>query len=178
MRTTTFSTLDDGTSITYEEAINFDGYVNVHLSADELGVLVAQGDIGQNELTGESASYDLSSADVDGIMGTAMFEERVNGETLVSIMLEGTSDGGMHPAHIHVGSVADAPGDIAISLNSVNADTGMSMTNVSAFDAADGEDAEMIDYKGLLEYNGYLNVHLSADDLGTLVAQGNVGSNS
>ncbi|WP_197051651.1 CHRD domain-containing protein [Salegentibacter sp. Hel_I_6] len=167
--------LDDDTEFGYEDVLNYDGYVNVHLSADQLGVIVAQGDIGQNELTGESASYDLASVDVAGIMGTAMFEERVNGETLVTIMLDGTPDGGEHPAHIHVGSIADAPGDIAISLNSVDGDTGMSMTNVSAFD---GEDGDMIDYNGLLEYNGYLNVHLSAEDLDTLVAQGNVGSNS
>lgn len=175
MSMTHVAALDDDTEFGYEDVLNYDGYVNVHLSADQLGVIVAQGDIGQNELTGESASYDLNMVDVDGIMGTAMFKERVNGETLVTIMLEGTLDGGMHPAHIHVGSVADAPGDIAISLNSVNGNTGMSMTNVSAFD---GEDAETIDYNTLLEYNGYLNVHLSADDLGTLVAQGNVGSNS
>ena len=167
--------LDDDTEFGYEDVLNYDGYVNVHLSADQLGVIVAQGDIGQNELTGESASYDLGSVDVDGIMGTAMFEERVNGETLVTIMLDGTPDGGEHPAHIHVGSVEDAPGDIAISLNAVDGDTGMSMTNVSAFD---GEDADMIDYNGLLDYDGYLNVHLSAEDLETLVAQGNVGSNS
>ena len=108
-------------------------------------------------------------------MGTAMFEERVNGETLVTIMLDGTPADGMHPAHIHVGSVADAPGDIAITLNSVNGATGMSATNVTKFN---GEDGDMIDYNGLLEYDGYINVHLSADDLETLVAQGNIGSNS
>ncbi|WP_037314545.1 CHRD domain-containing protein [Salegentibacter sp. Hel_I_6] len=173
--TTEVSTLDDGTSVSYEELLDFDGYINVHLSAEELATVVAQTDIGQNELTGESTSYDLASVDVDGIMGTAMFEERNNGETLVTIMLDGTPEGGEHPAHIHVGSVADAPGAIAISLNSVDGDTGMSMTNVAAFD---GEDGEMIDYDGLLDYNGYLNVHLSAEDLDTLVAQGNVGANA
>jgi hypothetical protein len=175
MSMTHVAMLDDDTEFGYEDVLNYDGYVNVHLSADDLGTLVAQGDIGQNELTGESASYDLGSVDVDGIMGTAMFEERVNGETLVTIMLDGTPADGMHPAHIHVGSVADAPGDIAITLNSVNSATGMSATNVTKFN---GEDGDMIDYNGLLEYDGYINVHLSADDLGTLVAQGNVGSNS
>jgi len=175
MSMTHVAMLDDDTEFGYEDVLNYDGYVNVHLSADDLGTLVAQGDIGQNELTGESASYDLVSVDVEGIMGTAMFEERVNGETLVTIMLDGTPADGMHPAHIHEGSVADAPGDIVISLNSVNGATGMSATNVTKFD---GEDGDMIDYNSLLEYDGYLNVHLSADDLETLVAQGNVGSNS
>ncbi|WP_110688292.1 CHRD domain-containing protein [Salegentibacter sediminis] len=175
MSMTHVAMLDDDTEFGYEDVLNYDGYVNVHLSADQLGVIVAQGDIGQNELTGESASFDLAPVDVDGIMGTALFEERLNGETLVTIMLDGTPTGGMHPAHIHEGSVAEAPGDIAISLNAVNGDTGMSMTNVSQLD---GEDGDLIDYNSLLEYDGYINVHLSADDLGTLVAQGDVGSNS
>jgi hypothetical protein len=34
--------------------LNFDGYINVHLSATNLASLVAQGDIGQNELTAVS----------------------------------------------------------------------------------------------------------------------------
>jgi len=104
MSTTTFSTLDDGTSITYEEAINFDGYINVHLSADDLGTLVAQGDIGENELTGESKNYMLEERAVEGISGNVMFQERVNGEALATIMLEGTPEDGEHPAHIHMGS--------------------------------------------------------------------------
>ncbi|MGY5849695.1 hypothetical protein [Salegentibacter sp. F14] len=178
MSLTHVASLDDDTEFGYEEVLSYDGYINVHLSAEQLEVLVAQGDIGENELTGASATYDLLGVDVDGIMGSAMFEERVNGETLVTIMLDGTPVGGVHPAHIHVGSVSDAPGDIAISLNAVNGDSGMSQTNVSAFDTAEGQEQEMIDYNELLEYNGYLNVHLSADNLGTLVAQGDIGTNS
>lgn len=170
--TTTFSTQDDGTSITYEEAIAFDGYINVHQSADDLGTLVAQGDIGENVLTGESVSYGLATKDVEGISGTAVFEERVNGETLITLNLDGTTEGGSHPAHIHMGSVAEAPGDIAISLNPVNGGTGMSMTHIAETDAG-----EVISYSELIEYDGYINVHLSADDLATLVAQGNIGSN-
>ncbi|WP_176132710.1 CHRD domain-containing protein [Salegentibacter holothuriorum] len=167
--------LNDDTEFGYEDVLAFDGYVNVHLSAEDLPTLVAQGDIGANELTGESKTYQLDEKAVDGISGSVVFEERMSGETLVTIMLDGTPDGGMHPAHIHVGSVADAPGAIAVTLNLVNGTTGMSMTNVAKFD---GEDGETIDYNGLLEYDGYLNVHLSAEDLETLVAQGNVGSNS
>lgn len=164
--------LDDETMFGYEDVLTFDGYVNVHLSAEELGVLVAQGDIGQNDLTGESKSYDLDTKDVAGISGSVMFEERVNGEALATIMLDGTPDGGMHPAHIHMGSVADAPGDIAFTFNPVNGTSGMSMTNVSMLD-----DETMFGYEDVLVYDGYVNVHLSAEDLATLVAQGNIGSN-
>ena len=171
--TTTFSAMDDGTAITYEEVVNFDGYINVHQSADDLGTLVAQGDIGENVLTGESVTYDLETRDVDGISGTATFEERVSGETLVTLNLEGTTEGGSHPAHIHMGSVADAPGEIAISLTPVDGGSGMSMKAISETDAG-----EAITYSDLIAYDGYINVHLSADDLATLVAQGNIGANA
>ncbi|GAA4322335.1 hypothetical protein GCM10023115_50360 [Pontixanthobacter gangjinensis] len=178
MSMTNVAMLDDDTMFGYADVLDYDGYINVHLSAEDLGTLVAQGDIGQNELTGEAVTYDLNTVDVPGIMGTAMFKQRVNGETLVVLSLENTVPGAMHPAHIHMGSVVNAPGDIAISLNSVNGSTGMSMTNVTAFDAAEGEDGEMVDYGTLIEYDGYINVHLSAEELGVLVAQGDIGMNA
>jgi hypothetical protein len=40
--------LNDGTPITYEELIKFNGHVNVHKSATELAVMIAQGNIGAN----------------------------------------------------------------------------------------------------------------------------------
>ena len=172
MSTTTVDMTDDGTAITYDEVVNFDGYINVHQSSEDLETIVAQGDIGENVLTGESVSYDLATRDVEGISGTATFEERMNGETLITLDIEGTPGDGMHPAHIHMGSVEDAPGDIAISLNSVDGATGMSMTQISETDAGDP-----VSYSELIEYDGYINVHLSAEDLETIVAQGNIGAN-
>ncbi|MCP9200134.1 CHRD domain-containing protein [Gramella sp. GC03-9] len=172
MSTTMIDMTDAGDAITYDELVEFDGYINVHLSADDLATVVAQTDIGSNELTGESMTYDLDSRDVDGISGTATFEERMSGETLVTLDIEGTPAGGSHPAHIHMGSVAEAPGDIAISLESVDGDTGMSMTPISETDAG-----EAVSYSDLITYDGYINVHLSADDLATIVAQGDIGAN-
>ncbi len=168
---TEVTALDDGTAITYEELINFDGYINVHASPDDLSTLVAQGDIGQNVLTGVSKSYDLNTKDVDGISGSILFEQRVSGDALATIMLDGTPDGGMHPAHIHMNSAAQG-GDIAVTFNSVDGTTGMSQTNISELN-----DGTAITYSQILNYDGYVNVHLSADDLGTLVAQGDIGEN-
>lgn len=170
--TITSSTLDDGSIITYDELLGFDGYINVHLSGDQLGILVAQGDIGQNELTAATITYPLATVDVEGINGTATFTKRVNGEALATLTLSGTPDGGMHPAHIHAGSVANAPGDIIFTFKPVNGTTGMSKTNVSMLD-----NESAFKYNDVLTVDGYLNVHLSAEELGTLVAQGNVGSN-
>ncbi|WP_150450909.1 CHRD domain-containing protein [Arenibacter lacus] len=163
---------DDGTALTYEELLEYDGYINVHLSAEELGVIVAQGDIGANALTGNKKSYDLASVSNTAISGTATFYERVNKETLVTLELTGTTTGAVHPAHIHMGSVADAPGAIMVTLNSVVGETGVSHTNVTQLNGGDA-----LDYEAMLAIDGYINVHLSTDDLGTIIAQGNVGVN-
>ncbi len=171
-------TMNAGEAISYEELLEYDGYINVHKSVEDLGTLLAQGDIGGNELTGESKAYALEERAVPGISGEVMFEERKNGTTLATIMLENTPDGGMHPAHIHMNSAAEG-GGIAITFNTVDGSTGMSKTNIRAFNGEDGtmNAGEVITYEEILEYNGYVNVHLSAADLATLVAQGDIGSN-
>ena len=163
--------LDDGTSFGYSDVLDVDGYVNVHLSADDLATIVAQGDIGQNELTGESKSYALDTRDVDGISGSVMFEERQNGEAQATIMLDGTPDGGMHPAHIHMNSFAEG-GGILYTFTPVDGTTGMSRSNVAELD-----DGTSFGYSDVLGVDGYVNVHLSADNLPTIVAQGDIGQN-
>lgn len=167
----TVSALDDDSPVSYSQLINFDGYINVHASASDLATLVAQGDIGENVLTGQSKTYALGAKDVPSISGTATFSQRVNNETLVKIMLNGTPDGGMHPGHIHFNTAAEG-GDIAVSFTPVDGTSGMSVTNISTLD-----DNTSISYDELLNFDGYINIHLSASDLGTLVAQGDIGQN-
>ena len=116
--------------------------------------------------------YTLNEKAVPGISGTATFFERKNGEALAVLDIANTPAGGMHPAHIHMGSVANAPGSILLTFNPVNGDTGMSKTNVSKLD-----DQTSFGYSNVLSVDGYVNVHLSAEDLGTIVVQGNVGVN-
>jgi len=168
---TTFTTLDDGTPVSYNDMINFDGYINVHLSEDDLGTIVAQGDIGQNDLTGNTTTYDLGEKAVPGISGNVVFSERVNGESLATIMLSNTPANGSHPAHIHANTAAEG-GGILFSFNPVDGDTGMSMTNVAAYD-----NGGALTYTDLAGLDAYVNVHLSATQLSTIVAQGNIGSN-
>lgn len=169
-----------GEAVTYAELLEYNGYINVHLSPEDLGTIVAQGDIGGNELTGESAEYSLASTDeATDVNGTVTLRERMNGNTLVEINVDNTVAGMEHPAHIHEGE-AGSGGGIAISLNPVNGDSGMSITNVRAFDGADMEmnAGDPVSFTELLEYNGYVNVHLSAEDLATVVASGNIGANA
>ncbi|WP_373516975.1 hypothetical protein [Pricia sp.] len=177
---TNVAEFNDGTPFLYDDLLEYDGYINVHFSLEDLGTLVAQGDIGQNELTGESVDYDLAAVSNPAIFGKANFAERVNGETLVSIDVEGTTAGNMHPSHIHIGSVEDAPGAIIVSLGDVNGETGTSVKNVTALNGVDGTSnaGDPLDYAAMIAIDGYINVHLSMEDLATLIAQGNVGANA
>lgn len=171
MSETVVNQTNDGTSLSYQDLLDFDGYINVHLSAQDLETVVAQGDIGQNELTGESKSYNLGERDVVGISGSVVFEERINGEALATIMLSGTPDGGMHPAHIHMNTAAEG-GGILYTFNAVDGTTGMSQSNLAMLD-----DGSTFGYSDLLTVDGYVNVHLSMNELGTIVAQGDIGQN-
>ncbi|WP_276498928.1 CHRD domain-containing protein [Pontibacter litorisediminis] len=163
---------DEGNAVSFEDLMEYDGHLNVHLSQDQLDVIVAQADIGQNELTGESTEYELEEAAVPGISGSVTFEERKNGEALATIMLEGTPEGGVHPAHIHMNSVEEG-GGIVFTFNPVNGTTGMSMTNVAELD-----DGTPFGYEDVLHYDGHVNVHLSPEQLEVYVAQGNIGTNA
>tara|TARA_B000000441_G_C21658902_1_gene299967 strand:+ start:464 stop:889 length:426 start_codon:yes stop_codon:yes gene_type:complete len=118
-------------------------------------------DDGTTPFDGESVTYDLMSVSDPSISGEATFTEQENGTVKIVLDLEGTPAGGMHPAHIHNNTAAEG-GEIAISLEPVDGDTGMSTTIVSAKD-----DGTAITFEQLTDYDGYINVHLSADDLST-----------
>ncbi len=170
---TEVSAYDDGTEVSYADLLDYDGYINVHLSSADLGTIVAQGDIGSNVLTGESVAYALNAVAGSGVnvSGTATFAERKDGTTLVTVVVTGTPAGGNHPTHIHYNS-AEEGGAIAVSLTNVDGDTGLSKTSVMALD----NNIE-VTYDELIAFDGYINVHLSPEELGTIVSQGNIGAN-
>jgi len=114
----------------------------------------------------------LNSKSDPNISGTATFAQRNNGFTLITVQLEGTGEGGDHPSHIHENDAASG-GGILISLSNVNGATGIGATSVTMLN-----DGTAITYDELIIFNGYINVHLSGMDLGTLVAQGDIGSNA
>ena len=144
---TVVTAFNDGTPVTYEELIAFDGHVNVHAGADNMSTLIAQGDIGENVLTGESKTYPLAFVSDPAIDGSVVFEERQNGEAVVTIMLDGTSAGNSHPAHIHNNSAAEG-GGIAIDFTPVDGETGISVTNVKALN-----NGTAITYDELLKFD-------------------------
>ncbi|MFD2564765.1 CHRD domain-containing protein [Aquimarina rubra] len=119
-----------------------------------------------------STTYTLNAISDSGVSGTAKFTKVNNTTTRIDVTLTGTPAGGDHPMHIHMNDAATG-GGIAVTLENVNGDTGLSTTMVMALD-----DDTAITYEGLIAYNGYINVHLSPTELATIVAQGNIGSNA
>ena len=119
-----------------------------------------------------STTYTLAAVNDSAVSGTAKFTKVSDTETRVEITLEGTPADGDHPAHIHAGSVA-TPGAIAISLTNVDGATGTSTTMIENDDTG-----AAVTYEQLIDYNGYINIHLSPTELMTIVAQGDIGSNT
>lgn len=169
--TITFSTLDDGTAISYEELLSFDGYVNVQLSATQPNESLARGDIGENALTGVTKTYVLNEKDLPETSGTIIFSERKNGEARAVIQLTNAVSGEIHPAHIHNNTAVES-GAIAFTFNSIDGDLGISETNVATLD--DGTAFLFID---IIDFDGYVNVHESQTNIGTIIAQGDIGQN-
>lgn len=167
---TTFSDLEGGAGVTFEDLKGFDGHITIHLSSSD-NTTVAVGDIGENELTGTTKLYALNSLTGENISGTATFYERINGETLAVLKLTNTSSVSTYPAHIHTGSVATAPGAVLVPLVSVDGSTGMSYTNIAEF-----SNNTAFGYDDILIVDGYINVH-NPNDINIIEAQGDIGIN-
>lgn len=165
--------LDNNTSINYSQLIVYNGYLNIHESSIDMGTIIGQSDIGGNALTSTNKTYDLDVQNASGVAGTALFQKRKNGKTLISIALSGTVAGGTHPAIIHIGSVATVGGGpIVKTLNPVDGVTGMSYTNLSVLD-----DQTPVTYDNMLVYDGYIAIHQSELVMGNVLCIGNIGAN-
>lgn len=164
---------DDNSPVNYSQLIVYNGYLNVHQSSSDLGTIIGQTDIGGNALTSASKSYDLNVENASGVSGTALFQKRKNGKTLVSISLTGTISGGTHPAIIHIGSVGTVGGGPTVkTLNPVDGVTGKSYTNLLVLD-----DQTPVTYENMMVYDGYLAIHQSELLMGSVLCQGNIGAN-
>jgi len=162
--------LTGGNNITYTELIEYDGSINIHKSDSELETIVAQGDLGSNQLTGESETFEIFSFDNSGINGAVKFEERESGVTLITLTVEGTADGVDHPAHIHNNSAIEG-GAIVISLSNISGSIGLSATDISIMD-----DGTEISFGELIDFNGHIVIHRNISDF-TMVASGDIGPN-
>jgi len=163
---------NDGTSISYSDLLDFDGYANVHKSTTEMGVLVAQGDIGENELTSVKQSYNLTSVNASGVTGTVTFTKRANGTTLAVVDLDGALPTGEYPVYIYDNDIVTT-GPTAITLTSVMGSSGVSYTNVTELD-----NGTAITYDQLVDFDGHIFVSASPANLDLYIAETNIGANN
>ena len=159
--------------MSYNTLIAYNGCIKVLESSTEPIVILAQGDIGGNVITTTSKSYVLNLIGAYGVSGTALFEKRVNGNTLLTVSLSGTISGESYPASINLGSIASVGGGPAVKmLSNVNGTTGKSYTNIQKLDGGTS-----ITYENWLVYDGYLNVYKSPLTVANIICQGNIGAN-
>lgn len=160
-------------NMTYSQLIAYDGSIKVLKSSSEPTVILAQGDIGGNVVTTTNKTYTLSTIGVFGVSGTALFEKRENGNTLVTISLVGTIPDESYPATINLGSIASVDdGTIRKTLSNVNGTTGKSYSNIRKLDS--GTD---ITYENWLVYVGYINIYQTSVITANIISHGNIGTN-
>ena len=160
-------------SLTYNQLLVYDGFIKVAKSSNEPNVILAQGDIGGNVLTSDKKTYAMDTIGTFGVSGTATFEKRINGNTLVTLDLSGTIAGEVYPATINLGSIESiGGGPVTKTLSSVDGTTGKSYTNIKKLNS--GLD---ITYDNWLVYLGYINIYQSATN-NNIICHGNIGSNS
>lgn len=161
------------TTMSYSQLIAYDGCIKVLKSSSEPEVILAQGDIGGNVITTTNKSYTLNTIGIFGVSGTALFEKRENGNTLVTVLLTGTIAGQSYPATINLGSVASVGGGpIVKTLTNVNGTTGKSYTNIRQLDSGTA-----ITYDNWLVYDGYINIYQTLVISANIISNGNIGSN-
>jgi len=160
-------------SISYDQLIAYDGFIQVLKSSSEPDVILAQGDIGGNVLTSTNITYMLDTVGTFNVAGSALFEKRVNGHTLVTISLTGTIAGESYPATINLGSIATVGGGpVVCNLSNVEGTTGKSYTNIRKLNS--GID---ITYDNWLVYVGYINIYQTSVSLDNIICHGDIGSN-
>ncbi len=114
--------------------------------------------------------YSLQSVSDPGILGKVTISRNDNNSSTVLVELNGTSTD-IHPTFIYYNNLAQG-GPVAITLNPIDCDCEFASTVVTAMDTGNS-----ITYEELIHFNGHIKVHLNADSLGTVLLQGNIGSN-
>ena len=162
------------TTLTYNQLIAYDGFIKVLTRIAEPNDILAQGDIGGNAMTSVSNACVLTNIGAFGVSGTILFEERLNGNTLLTITLSGTISEESYPATINLGSVASVGGGPVVKLlSNVDGSNGESYTNIRKLDSG-----IEITYNNWLVYDGYINIYQTSVNLGNVICHGNIGSNS
>ncbi|MEQ9298285.1 MAG: hypothetical protein RIF33_06970 [Cyclobacteriaceae bacterium] len=160
-----------GDALTYEDLIEYDGYIAIHESDANITNIISLSDIGQNTLTGRSKSYTIDEVDDSGISGTITFLERKNLTTLATMEMSGTAAGLTYPFNIHTDNIIEG-GPVAVTLSEVDGSSGLGFSNIRE---TNGSIA--ITYDEILTSEFHINFYETSPQLANLKSQADIGSN-
>lgn len=123
------------------------------------------------DVSGRNFIYELKSVSDHGIDGLIKIRERNDGTTQLELLLNRIDDDGIYPAYIHFDNALEG-GGIAITLESVDGQSGNSVSEIGMLDSGTA-----ITFDELKEFDGHLNIQLD-DDQGGLAAQADIGRNA
>ena len=107
--------------------------------------------------------------------GKAVIAENADHSFNISITLQNTVKDTIMVMHIHNGSIT-SPGTIAIPLTNITGTGGQATgttLNIATATSSTGTNAP-ITYDNIIIYAGYFNIHYSAAQIATVVANGNI----
>jgi hypothetical protein len=135
--------------------------IGLILAVVTLGCAKADNAVAQGAVTDRPLTVTLASQNNSGISGTAMLIPRGN-QTQVLISITGARAGASEPTHIHEGQCGPHLGKIVYPLK--NVEDGRSDTTLN------------VPLSSLTHGTYAINVHESAQNIGTSVACGNIGT--
>ncbi|MCG2461297.1 hypothetical protein K8352_11105 [Flavobacteriaceae bacterium F89] len=118
-----------------------------------------------------SVTYQLNSVAKPEVSGKVTFKKIDDGTTEVTLQLNGSSTD-VHIGHIHIGNALGG-GAVAITLLPIECDCENSITLVTKLD-----NGTAISYKELYNFDGYVDIHQSEDEMEVIIALGNIGKNA
>lgn len=126
------------------------------------GSMADSGDGSYTSNAARTARYEVQAQEDSGVSGSVLIAD-YGEQSVVTLSLSGTPDGGTHPAELRVGDCGEE-GEVVLPLENINGSTGLSATvTETSFDAITGDDHA-------------LNIYLSPDDTDSAVACGEVGT--
>ncbi len=127
----------------------------------------------ESELTGNEVVYQLVSTTDYDMSGHIIFKEKKDGSLHIETILQNTQKGGIHPVHLHHGSVSE-DGYLVAILNPVSGDSGSGITEIAALG-----NGKSFTYSDLLKYNGSIRIHLDDSyNSNIILSGGNIGTNN
>jgi hypothetical protein len=126
-----------------------------------------------SEFTGNQVTYGLQAGSAYPVSGTVTIKERKDGAVTISLKLSGTSADTKSPVHLHLGDVGTPQAAVAALLSPVLGKSGESETILKKF-----ADETAVSYKGLLQLDACIKVHLSevGAERDIILVAGNIGA--